>query len=258
VASESLIPPGNLPPVTLATFVVEDFHAAWDAMAAASPAPGVGGNFMFARQALGYLELAARTAMESERTLNALSARLADRDPRYFTELPGPVPVPPSDELALPAGPGAPERQLLAALFDLARHGLSHIYQQTPVQLSDGKRMMFGFSGVSSGRPMSLKATPDGAASHLDFFVSDHGHVCIAVRPDQLLRDLEWAARASSVFSGALVPTYLDRPRRRGRRAQRGPSLDPYVFSSAALVRSLEAGGHTRRLDLGPVPGDRP
>ena len=126
------IPPGNLEPATLAHMLVDDFKTAWDAMATGSPDPAVGGNFMFARQAFSYLELAARTASNDGGAfwLDRLASYLRDRDPRYFAELPGPVPLPRADEFVLPGISSVPaERQLLAALFDTSRHGLAHLYQ---------------------------------------------------------------------------------------------------------------------------------
>jgi hypothetical protein len=85
------IPVGNLEPGTLARFLVNDFTTAWNAMAQASPDPRIGGNFMFARQAFAYLELACRTASTDHTNwyLKRFGERLSERDPRYFSQLPG-------------------------------------------------------------------------------------------------------------------------------------------------------------------------
>ena len=92
---QSDIPVGNLEPATLARFIVDDFTAAWDAMAACSPDPRVGGNFLFARQAFAYLELTSRTAsgFDTDAYLDAFAQFLRERDSRYFTRLPGTVPL---------------------------------------------------------------------------------------------------------------------------------------------------------------------
>jgi hypothetical protein len=149
------IPLGNLEPSTLAGFIYSAFTTAWDAMAAGSSDTSAGGNFMFARQAFSYLELACRTAGgdDSGWYLNNFASRRAERDRRYFTELPGSVPLPAAAEFRLPfaSGAAAADRQLLAALFDTARHGLAHLYQQTPVNLTDGKLWMASFTGVRPG-----------------------------------------------------------------------------------------------------------
>ena len=47
-----------LPAATLFNFLRKDFARAWDAMALAEFDTDVGGNFMFARQAMVLLELA--------------------------------------------------------------------------------------------------------------------------------------------------------------------------------------------------------
>ncbi len=153
------IPVGNLEPSTLAGFIVNDFTVAWDAMCKCSTESGVGGNFMFARQAFAYLELVARTASRNDERLTRFARFLAERDPRYFTELPSSVPTPGAAEFRLPALPDVPpERQLLAALFDMSRHGLSHLYQQTPVDLDDGKQWMTTFTGVEQGAEWTVRA----------------------------------------------------------------------------------------------------
>jgi hypothetical protein len=110
---QSDVPVGDLEPATLARFIVDDFTVAWDAMCECSREPGVGGNFMFARQAFAYLELAARTASPSDELLARFARFLADRGPRYFTELPSAVPLP-GARFRLPPLPRVqPEHQCL-------------------------------------------------------------------------------------------------------------------------------------------------
>jgi hypothetical protein len=228
--------------------MIDDFTIAWDAMCACSAEPGVGGNFMFARQAFGYLELAARTASRSDDRLERFARFLADRDPRYFTELPGGVPLPGTSDLRLPAFPGvAPERQLLAAVFDMSRHGLAHLYQQTPVDLDDGKQWMTTFTGVEPGHVMADAGSTARRAAHLAYRLGPvEGRIYRIICPDVLLADLEWAARLAPIFSQYLAPDYLVRPRRqqRLRQPRRQALPTPYAFSSTALIEALEANGH--------------
>lgn len=235
------IPPGNLEPRTLETFIREDFIAAWDSMARCNPMPHTGANFLFARQALAYFELACRTASswDTDGYLEQFAIRLADRDPRYFTELPAVVPVSADPAIRmpkLPAGP-EPERQLLAAIFDLGRHGLGHIYQQIPVTLADAGRWTLTFTGVEPGQTFEDAGTPQRRKTHLGVAVDD-GTMRLFVCPDVLMSDLIWAARLSAIFSQHLTLSYLQRP-----RSQTGGD---YEFDSAALLGALDAGGHGR------------
>lgn len=203
---------------------------------------------MFARQALAYLELAARTASRTDERLTRFARFLADRESRYFTELPADVPMPRTAEFQLPSLPGVRgERQLLAALFDMSRHGLAHLYQQTPVDLSDGKQWMTTFTGAGPGLLMDQASSPERRAAHLSYRVSPvEGRVYLVVCPDVLLADLQWAASLAAIFSQYLTPDYLTRPRR-GRETPRiGPpaTKTPYAFSSVALIDALGAHGH--------------
>jgi hypothetical protein len=245
------IPLGNHEPSELASFLFDDFATAWNAMATCSLDPMVGGNLMFARQALAYLELACRTAgsHDTNSYLENFSRRLAECDARYFTALPGQVPLPRADDLQLPAAPGRPaDVQLMAALFDTARHGLAHLSQQIPVRLTDDKIWMASFTGVQPGNLMSETLPAARRDGHLAFMVSPKGHTYLVVRPDVLLADLRWAARLAAIFSQYLAPEYLERPRsprQRNRDRQHQPAA--YRFSSVELVSALEAGGHVRR-----------
>jgi hypothetical protein len=244
------IPVGNLEPATLARMLVDDFRIAWDAMASASPDSRVGGNFMFARQAFGYLELAARTAStgHDDYWLSRFGGYLADRDPRYFAPLPGAVPLPRPDEFTLPAVPTVPaERQLLAALYDMSRHGLAHIYQQTPVDLADGKQWQITFTGVTPGELPRDAGGNNRRYRHLSYTIGPvEGRVYLVLRPEVLLADLEFAARAAAIFSQYNVPEYLSRPRRGplGPRHRSPASQQPvYDFSSDQLVAALDHAG---------------
>jgi hypothetical protein len=184
------VPTGNLEPATLARFIRHDFEAAWDAMATCSRDKEVGGNFMFARQAFAYLELAARTASNGgSGYLDAFAGYLADCDPRYFTLLPGRVPSPSQRDFRLPAVRVRPaNHQLLAALFDMSRHGLAHLYQQTPVDLPDGNQWMTAFTGAEPGCLMSAVDHPARRARHLGYLMTpSESRVYIVICPDVLL-----------------------------------------------------------------------
>lgn len=239
------VPAGNLEPSTLAQFIVKDFRAAWDAMCMHGGELEAGGNFMFARQAFTYLELAARTASTNDACLIRFAQFLAARDRRYFTTLPAPVPTP-SSEFRLPAIPGVPpQRQLLTAIFDMSRHGLAHLYQQTPVDLADSKQWITTFMGASHGRVMADANTTARRDRHLSYSLgASSGRVHIYVRPDVLLADLVWAAALAPVFSQDLVPHYLYRPRRKSPRPVGPKPAKPYAFTSSALVEALTQGGH--------------
>lgn len=247
-----VIPRGNLEPYTLAGLLYDDFATAWNAMADCSGDPRVGGNLMFARQAFAYLELACRTASTHETGwyVENFSSRLAECDARYFTRLPGPVPLPHAEDFRLPAAVAhAPELQLLAALFDTARHGLAHLSQQIPVRLTDDKIWMASFTGVEPGQHMQEMPSTGRRGGHLAFSVSPNGHVYLIVRPDVLLADLRFAARLAAIFTQYNAPEYPQRPRpaRARGRAKRSARRQPYEFSSAELISALESGGHERR-----------
>jgi hypothetical protein len=245
---EPSIPLGNHEPAQLARFLVEDFTTAWTAMATCSPDDRVGGNLMFGRQALAYLELASRTASAHDTTtyIDAFGVRLRDSEARYFTALPGDVPVP--RDFRLPASAvGPPERQLLSAVFDTARHGLAHLSQQIPVHLTDNKIWMVTFTGVQKDEPMSEELPGRRRDAHLTFRVSPKGHVYLIVCPDVLMADLIWAARLAAIFSKYLAPEYLERPRTARRSRTPSRSSAGYSFSSSDLIVALESGGHPRR-----------
>jgi hypothetical protein len=254
---DRVIPLGNLEPAILARFLYKDFVVAWDSMAACSPEPDVGGNLMFARQALSYLELACRTASGRDGAwyLANLSTRLAERDARYFTVLPGTVPLPRPDEMSLPSLPERePARQLLAAVFDTARNGLGHLGQQIPVNLSDGKIWQISFTGVRPRRSFEEVPSVSRRDGHLSYTVSPKGHVYLTMHPDVLLADLRWATRLAAVFSQYQTPSYLTRPRAPRAKAPASQAKAPpsvsrghYAFDSAQMIDALIQGGHERR-----------
>lgn len=236
--SISAIPPGNLSPDTLFDFIVGDFEATWEALAATWQPGQSGGNFLFARQAMSLLELCCRVA-SADPTGNALAAygaALEHIEPRYFTLLPGRVPAPRGFELPSRAGCTHPEQQLLWALFDLVRHGHAHLYQQTPVRLSDGTMFGVSLDGVERGSTLSTMTTEQRHPAHLALYPED-GAIWLAVLPGALFLDLRDAARQAGLFTRGLLPNYFKRP---GAGRQAGT----YAFAAEDLLGQLKQAGH--------------
>jgi len=232
------IPPGNLSPDTLFDFIVGDFEATWEALAATWQPGQNGGNFLFARQAMSLLELCCRVA-SADPTGNALAAYGAALDhiePRYFTLLPGRVPAPRGFELPSRVGCTRPEQQLLWALFDLVRHGHAHLYQQTPVRLSDGTMFGVSLDGVERGSTLSTMTTERRHPAHLALY-PEPGAIWLAVLPGALFLDLRDAARQASIFTRGLLPNYFKRP---GAGRQAGT----YAFAAEDLLGQLNQAGH--------------
>jgi hypothetical protein len=234
----SSIPPGNLSPDTLFDFIVGDFEATWEALAATWEPGQSGGNFLFARQAMSLLELCCRVA-SADPTGGALAAygsALESIEPRYFTLLPGRVPAPRHFVLPSRAGCTTPNQQLLWALFDLLRHGHAHLYQQTPVKLTDGTMFGVSLDGVGWGSTLSTMTTERRHQAHLALYLED-GAIWLAVLPGALFLDLRDAARQASLFTRGLLPNYFKRP---GPGRQAGL----YDFAAEDLLGQLKQAGH--------------
>jgi len=134
----------NLSPRQIYTFIVKDFEAAWDSIA--DNRRNIGrGNFMFARQAMSLLEFAARFYGKNTNLRTKYSEELYKIEPKYFTDLPGPVGC--NKGFTLPHLGNT--SILLWSLFDLIRHGLAHQYQQIRVTLTDGKHFYMNLEGAS-------------------------------------------------------------------------------------------------------------
>src|SRR3989442_5781231 len=78
----------NLPAKKLYEFITTDFEGAWNAVA--KDRPSGRGNMLFTREAMLLLEWAARFCVERPVALTQLSNALKQKEPRYFTPLPGP------------------------------------------------------------------------------------------------------------------------------------------------------------------------
>ena len=152
-----------LPATVLFDFLRKDFARAWDAMAQTGFDRDVGGNFMFARQAMVLLELASRVGRADAR-LADFSAGIERVDPLYFWPLPGGKKWP---SFGLPSSKVGGDRrsQLLPVLFDLVRHGQLHNGVQIPVRLGDGKIFGVALGGVEPGVTLdSLRREPSPMA----------------------------------------------------------------------------------------------
>ncbi len=232
------IPPGNLSPDTLFDFIVGDFEATWEALAATWKPGQSGGNFLFARQAMSLLELCCRVASAdpSGDALAAYGSALDSIEPRYFTLLPGRVPAPRGFALPSRAGCKQPDQQLLWALFDLLRHGHAHLYQQTPVRLSDGTMFGVSLDGVERGSTLSSMTTERRHQAHLALY-PENGSIRLAVLPGALFLDLRDAAEQACIFTRGLLPDYFKRP---GSGRQAGT----YAFAAEDLLAQLKQAGH--------------
>ena len=191
----------QLPAETLYDFIVKDFERAWDAMALADFEQGVGGNFMFARQAMVLLELASRVAEGDQGVFADFSVAVNDIDPGYFTALPADGTAP-SWLPYLPSN-GERSKQLLSVLFDLVRNGQMHYGQQIPVTLGDGAYLAVSLGGVIPNRTLEVvrKALSQGRLiDHLAFRKRASGHFELWVQPEVLFLDFRAAIERAHVF----------------------------------------------------------
>ena len=88
--------PVNMSEADVYRAIVSDFESAWQALAESEGDMFSGrGNLMFARQAMALLEWASRLTCPDAKPNGehaAMSKALFEIEPRYFLELPGPVP----------------------------------------------------------------------------------------------------------------------------------------------------------------------
>lgn len=221
----------DLPASTIVDFIIGDFEAAWNALAA-EPNAGHRGNFLFGMQSVVLLEVVSRLCASdsSGQAIGDMSAELHSREPRYFTPLPG-VCITDSPEFKLPFFGPNPSRQVLAVLFDLIRNGQSHQYQQIRVRLSDGADFQVSLTGAEAGSVLGV-ATDRGR--HLALSKEANGDLWLEVRTDILFTDIRDSIRAANLLGRGLSITHLARPR--GKAA--------YAFTAFDLERALVAGGH--------------
>ena len=187
---------------------------------------------------MSLLELCARVASSdpSGVALADLGSALYAIEPKYFTLLPGRVPPPKGFTLPSKPSCGKPDQQLLWALFDLMRHGHAHLYQQTPVELSDKTLFNITLDGVERGRTLNTMSREQRHETHLAL-VSEPGKIWLAVLPGALFLDLRDAARQATTFQRSLIPEYFKRP-------GPGKHAGTYGFTAQDLLTQLHAVGH--------------
>jgi len=222
--------------------IVGDFVGAWNALVGTKHASGRG-NFMFARQAMTLLEWGARLATGGRRRAEylAMSKRLFEIEPRYFTLLPGNCAD--NEEFHLPKSGDHGPRQLLWAMFDLIRNGGAHQYQQLTVGLANRRRFAISIANGPVQGPQL--GTVRRQSWHLSYH-SQRGVVWLLVAPDTLFMDIKEAIDAAGLPSSALRFHYLPRggDYRRKRKSFKTTRHPYWNFSSTELVRHLKAGGH--------------
>jgi hypothetical protein len=235
------MPPRNLLTFQVYQFITNDFETAWDGVAN-NPSPQAGrGNFLFMRQTMALLEWASMLCKgdASKGGLASLAAALAYIDRRYFTQLPGPCH--PQRSLPLPTisrNKEGTSRELLSAIFDLARHGLAHQYQQILVLLEDAVEFGIALSGAEHGQTMAFlkQSRPerivDGrpAQFHLSYRKTDSG-IWLNISPGVMYLDIKRAIEISGLLSRTADFPYFERP-------------GSYAYTAAALEEALKAGDH--------------
>lgn len=226
----------NLPPAKLFEFITSDFESGWAAFAEMKPAPGRSGrgNMMFARQAMTLLEFASLLYGSDEDARAAFSEALFKIEPRYFTEMPGRCA---KEGSRLPfdprKGPDSAECTLLAALFDLMRHGLAHQYQTITVRLTDRRVLAVGISGTNYGDVLGRNVSRD---TYLGYRKAEFNDLVLTLYPDLLYLDLKAAIERSHLLERGLALKYL---------ARGGESEKTYQFDVASVEAALNGAGHT-------------
>ena len=228
----------DMPESLLFDFIIGDFEAAWDALASSASA-GYRGNFMFARQAVGLLELACRLCKDdaSGRALDDLSGALEARDPRYFTMLPGPCWAPTArtrDAFDLPRRGAKPDNQVIAAVFNLIRNGQAHQYQQMRAVMADGKHFCISLTGAQHGATLAktLSSAPT-VQEHLSIKCDSAGDLWMSVRPDVLFLHIRNAIHDIGLLNRGLSLKFMTEDR-----------AQTFDFTAAAAEAALRAGGH--------------
>jgi len=226
----------DLPIAKLVDFIIGDFQDAWDSLAATQGSLHRG-NFLFARQAMTLLEVACRLCYSDTtgQALKDLSRELAQRDKRYFTQLPGSCWTPGPD-FCLPSQSSNPQSELIAALFDLIRNGQAHQYQQIRVRLTDAKDFQFCLTGAHYGFPLSQTFAQGRPSDHLKAWKDDDNDLWMKVRTDVLFLDIREAVQGAGLLNRGLTLHYLSRP-----RSSESPH---YQFSSVDLQSQLQNEGH--------------
>lgn len=236
----------NLDENNLHHLINVDFVGAWDSVAA-NPAQIGRGNFMFARQAMTLLEFASRPCHDNATALYDLSSALDAIEHKYFTRLPS-VCTNSDNEYTLPFVGSPTGDILLWTLFDQARHGLAHQYQQIIANLTDGKKFFIILGGADHLRTIqNIQNTR--TVDHLAYCVDPDGDIGLKVDPACLFIDFRSAITNSNQLGRGSTFPYLTRPRPPRQRRQpttpTTPSSQLYNFNSEELKKSLKKAGHT-------------
>ena len=198
----------NTPISVLLDFLAGDFECAWDAVAA-KPDAVSRGNFMFARQAMTYLELACRLCGNDQNAVRDFSSELAAREARYFSRIPSLCQTP--KEFSLPTISGDSSHELISLIFDMVRNGQAHQYQQINATLSDGVEFFIGLSGAEQDRFIDHTLLRGRPGDHLKPGTLPSGAMFINIRTDVLWHDLRDSVRAAKLVERGLTFDYLQR-----------------------------------------------
>lgn len=206
----------DLPAEDLIRLAIADFEVTWNAVSSIAE-PVARGNFMFGKQAMVLLELAARACAtdSSGAALADLGKELESREARYFYSVPGRVWAPgrrTHQDFRLPARPGDDgEHHILAAIFNLVRNGQAHQYQQMRAVLDDQTEFCIQLTGAEHGLQVGAGA-PD-RRQHLAHWQTGPD-LWMRVRPDVLFVDFRDSIRAAKLEHRGLSLRHLveDRP----------------------------------------------
>lgn len=190
---------------------------------------------MFARQAMSLLELACRVckADTSGKMLQDLSVALHSRDPRYFTVLPGPCWHPKKRSFDLPSKGSLPDNELIAALFNLVRNGLSHQYQQMRAVLADAKEFGISLTGAEYGCPLAMTFSQGRPTHHLSAKRDADGNLWITVMPDVFFLDLRDSIQEIDLVRNGSTFEHMVEDR-----------WETFTFSSSDAETALRDKGH--------------
>jgi hypothetical protein len=170
-------------------------------MAASEIAPGVGGNFLFARQAMLLVELASRVSRRHPATFRRFSSELQTLEPLLFKRIPY-LPGKGTKHCVPRIAPDSHRNsELIALLFDLVRNGHAHYGHQLILELNDGHHMGVSLLGVAHGRTLD-KVRPNGGRviDHLSCFKQRNGDLVITLCPGTLYLDVRDASTRARVW----------------------------------------------------------
>src|SRR5207249_3509317 len=125
---------------------------------------------------------------------------------------------------------GAPETELLGALFDLLRNGHGHQYQQVMAHLSGGGDLVLSVAKVVGPARIS-ELSSASRSGHLVFERAGPDMV-LRVRPDLLFLDFRGAITRARLTERGLPFAHFERT-----------SGKLYGFTVADLEQALERGG---------------